>query len=107
MIQILVRKSDQASEEERKLAYDRILAAKREIDAGKSFEEVAVAYSQDRSVSENNGNLGYRRAMLPDGWYDLETVIYGTSVGGVAEPVRARLGDHMVRVADKRGSGGE
>jgi len=103
---ILVRMSDQASEEERKLAYDRILAAKREIDAGKSFEEVAVAYSQDRSVSENNGNLGYRRAMLPDGLYDLETVIYGTSVGEVSEPVRSRLGYHIVKVNDKRESVG-
>src|SRR5690625_7053438 len=62
--------------------------------------------SQDRSVSENNGNLGYRRAMLPDGLYDLETVIYGTSVGEVSEPVRSRLGYHIVKVNDKRESVG-
>lgn len=103
---ILVRLSEQASEEVKKLAYDRILAAKREIDAGRSFEEVALAYSQDRSVSDNKGNLGYRRAMLPDGLYDLETVIYETPVGEVSDPVRSRLGYHIVKVHDKRESAG-
>src|SRR5690625_6969834 len=69
-------------------------------------EEVALAYSQDVSVSENNGTLGSRRVMLSDGLYDLETVIYGTSVGEVSEPVRSRLGYHIVKVNDKRESVG-
>lgn len=99
---ILIRLSEQASEEIEKIALERIEAARKELVAGKDFSEVAVSYSQDRSVSENKGRLGYRRAKLPDGFYDLESTIYNTPVGEVSGPVRSRLGYHLVKVHDKR-----
>ena len=99
---ILVRLSEQASEEIVKIALSRIENAKKELEAGKSFSDVAATYSQDRSVSDNKGHLGYRRAKLENGFYDLETVIYNTPVGEVSDPVRSRLGFHLIKVHDRR-----
>lgn len=72
--------------------------AKSALASGVDFAAVAKKYSQDRSVSENGGHLGYRRAKLPDGFYELETVIYNTPVGEVGGPVRSSLGYHLVKI---------
>lgn len=72
--------------------------AKKQLESGADFASVARKFSQDRSVMQNNGHLGYRRAKLPDGFYDLETAIYNTPNGGIAGPVHSRLGYHLVKV---------
>ncbi len=72
--------------------------AKMALASGVDFSAVAKKYSQDRSVSENGGHLGYRRAKLPDGFYELETVIYNTPDGEVGGPVLSSLGYHLVKV---------
>lgn len=72
--------------------------AKEELNDGAEFSVVARKYSQDRSVLNNNGHLGYRRAKLPNGMYDLETAIYTTPEGEVAGPVRSSLGYHLIKV---------
>lgn len=72
--------------------------AKKEIESGENFEDVARKYSQDRSVLQNHGHLGYRRAKLPSGMYELETLMYSTPVGEVAGPVRTNLGYHLIKV---------
>ena len=72
--------------------------AKTELENGAEFSVVARKYSQDRSVLNNNGHLGYRRAKLPNGMYDLETAIYTTPVGEVAGPVKSSLGYHLIQV---------
>src|SRR5690606_37782485 len=58
--------------------------AKKQLESGEDFASVARKFSQDRSVMQNNGHLGYRRAKLPDGFYDLQTAHYNAPNGGLA-----------------------
>ncbi len=72
--------------------------AKRQLEEGEEFSVVAKNFSQDRSVLRNGGHLGYRRAKLPTGFYELETAIYTTPVGEIAGPVHTTLGYHLIKV---------
>lgn len=82
-------------------AIEALEKAKTELEDGADFSVVARKYSQDRSVLNNSGHLGYRRAKLPNGMYELETAIYATPVGEVAGPVRSSLGYHLIKVNDR------
>lgn len=84
------------------LALEDLEKAKAAVESGMDFSVVAKQYSQDQSVLENQGHLGYRRAKLPDGFYELETAIYNAREGVVVGPVRSKLGYHLVRVNGRR-----
>lgn len=85
--------------------YDKIVKARAEIIAGKSFSSVALKYSDDQSVNNNSGNLGYFTAfkML----YPFENIAYSTKVGEVSKPFKTRFGYHVVKVNDLELSEGE
>ncbi|HPR32547.1 MAG TPA: peptidylprolyl isomerase, partial [Prolixibacteraceae bacterium] len=70
-----------------------------------SFEEAAVNYSDDPSVQENKGNLGYFSAfkMITP----FEDACFTTPVGEITLPVRTSLGYHLIKVVDKIASKGE
>lgn len=72
--------------------------ARKQLESGVEFSQVARKYSQDRSVMQNDGHLGYRRAKLPEGFYELENAIYNTPNGGIVSPVHSRLGYHLIQV---------
>ncbi len=76
--------------------------ARKELENGEEFSVVARKYSQDRSVLNNNGHLGFRRAKLPNGMYDLETAMYTTPVGEIAGPIRSHLGYHLIKVNGRK-----
>ncbi len=85
--------------------YNKALALKKQIEKGESFETVAMANSQDPSVAENKGNLGYFSAfrML----YPFESAAYKTQIGQISNPVRTRFGYHLIMVTDVRDNKGE
>lgn len=85
--------------------YNKALALKKQIEKGESFETVALANSQDPSVTENKGNLGYFSAfrML----YPFESAAYKTPIGQISNPVRTRFGYHLIMVTDVRDNKGE
>jgi peptidyl-prolyl cis-trans isomerase SurA len=85
--------------------YNKALALKKQIEKGESFETVASANSQDPSVAENKGNLGYFSAfrML----YPFESAAYKTPIGQISNPVRTRFGYHLIMVTDVRDNKGE
>ena len=85
--------------------YNKALALKKQIEKGESFETVAMANSQDPSVAENKGNLGYFSAfrML----YPFESAAYKTPIGQISNPVRTRFGYHLIMVTDVRDNKGE
>lgn len=91
-----------ATEDEKENVLKILEQAKKALASGVDFSAVAKKYSQDRSVSRNGGHLGYRRAKLPDGFYELETAIYNTPIGEVAGPVHSRLGYHLIKVNGRR-----
>lgn len=88
-------------------AYNKILKLRDRIMKGEDFEKVAKSKggSEDESVVQNGGNLGYFSAfqML----YPFESAAYNTKVGEVSQPVRTKYGYHIIKVVDSRKAQGE
>ncbi len=85
--------------------YNKALELKRRIEKGENFETVAVANSQDPSVADNKGNLGYFSAFRMV--YPFECAAYKTKIGQISNPVRTRFGYHLIKVTDIRDNKGE
>lgn len=96
-----------ASAKDTLVAYNRALNLLKMIRGGKSFDQIAVDSSMDKTVKENRGNLGFVSAMLPDGYYEMEKAIYAAKPGDVVGPIRSNGGYHLVRVNGFRPARGE
>jgi len=104
-IMIGLRKN--ATSRDTTLAYDKIVAAKKELDDGGYFVEVAQTHSEDGTVKDNNGNIGYLTAPFPDGFYDFESAAYGLEKGEYSNPIRTPIGYHIIKVDNVRPARGE
>lgn len=102
---ILILVDETASPADTLKAYNKILDLKKRIDNGENFETVATANSEDPSVKENLGDLGYFSAFRMV--YPFESAAYKTPVGKVSKPFRTRFGYHILKVTDKRENQGE
>ena len=85
----------------RQAAFDKIRAAKREIDAGMSFEEAAKKYSESPEGA-SGGDLGF---LVKGSTTELafEERAFSLPVGRVSEPFETRLGYHIIRIEEKQG----
>ncbi len=102
---ILVMVPENEASEDTLKAYNKLINARKEIVGGKDFESVAKQYSEDPSVAENGGSLGYFGGFRMV--YDFENAAFNTEVGEVSQPFRTKFGFHIVKVMDKRRSEGE
>lgn len=102
---ILILVDEGASPQDTLKAYNKILDIKKRLDAGEDFVTVAKQTSEDPSVKENNGDLGYFSAFRMV--YPFENAAFKTNVGQVSKPFRTRFGYHIVKVVDKRANRGE
>lgn len=102
---ILILVKPNASPNDTLKAYNKILEARGIILSGKKFDDVAKKYSEDPSVKENGGNLGYFSAFSMV--YPFETAAFNTSVGNISQPFRTKFGYHILKVFDVRESKGE
>jgi peptidyl-prolyl cis-trans isomerase SurA len=94
-----------ASPEDTLKAYTKVLDIKKRLEAGEDFIAVAQQFSEDPSVKENNGDLGYFSAFRMV--YAFENAAFNTNVGQISKPFRTRFGYHIVKVVDKRVNRGE
>lgn len=74
---------------------------------GKFFGEMAKTLSEDKISSKRGGRLGYYTAPLPDGFYEFENAMYETEVGQFSDPIRSKMGYHIVHVKNKRPARGQ
>ncbi|ACF12784.1 PpiC-type peptidyl-prolyl cis-trans isomerase [Chloroherpeton thalassium ATCC 35110] len=81
-------------------AYQKIMEARKLILAGAPFDSVALAFSEDPSVRQNKGNLGYFSGGMMV--YQFEDAAYGGKVGELVGPFRTRYGYHIVKIYDRR-----
>ncbi len=102
---ILVLVDESASPEDTLKAYQKILDIKKRIDLGEDFVKVAQQFSEDPSVKENNGDLGYFSSFRMV--YPFENAAFSTEMGQTSKPFRTRFGYHIVKVVDKRANRGE
>jgi len=85
--------------------YNKALEIRKKILAGESFEAVAEKNSQDPSVKENKGHLGWFSVFRMV--YPFESAAYKTPKGDVSMPVRTRFGYHLIKVNDVRDNRGQ
>ncbi|WP_188599519.1 peptidylprolyl isomerase [Polaribacter pacificus] len=102
---ILIKVPASASPTDTIVAYQEILKARNEIVKGADFATVAKGYSQDPTVAENNGSLGYFTVFKMV--YPFETVAYQLTKGQVSMPFRTGYGYHILKVEDVKMSKGE
>ena len=102
---ILVRLQPKAPPADTLKAFQKILEAREKIINGSPFEIIAKEYSEDPSVNQNGGNLGYFSAFAMV--YPFENAAYSTKVNEVSMPFKTQFGYHLVKVNDFRDSKGE
>ncbi|RLD18274.1 MAG: hypothetical protein DRI69_10610 [Bacteroidetes bacterium] len=104
---ILFRVGKKTSEEDEQMILGNAQRAYERIQAGESFETIAEELTEDKSTAQKGGDLGYLTAMLPNGFYAMEGVIYVLEPGELSAPVRTPLGYHVIKVNDKRTARGQ
>lgn len=103
---ILIKLDPNANPKDTLAAYNRLLDLKARIEKGEDFASVAKSKlgSEDPSVANNGGDLGYFTAFQMV--YPFEEKAYTTPVGSISEPFRTRFGYHILKVTDKRAARG-
>ncbi|MFO7889132.1 MAG: peptidylprolyl isomerase [bacterium] len=88
-----------ASEEQRKKAMDKFLSFKKQLKAGRSFEELAKRYSEDPSTAPLGGDLGFieRGSLYPS----FEEAAFGLKVGEISNVVETPIGLHVIKAVEK------
>lgn len=74
--------------------------AKKKLDAGKSFEDVAREFSKDAGSAKQGGDLGYftKDKMVPE----FANAAFAMKKGEVSAPVKSSFGYHIIKVEDIR-----
>ncbi|MCB1605989.1 MAG: peptidylprolyl isomerase [Xanthomonadales bacterium] len=78
----------------------KIFEAKRRIDAGESFENVARAVSEDKNTANLGGDLGWIPIDAYGPFY--AQPLSQMSVGGITEPLRSDQSWHMLQLVEVR-----
>lgn len=86
-------------------AYKKIEEIRQQLNNGVDFEKLARAESEDPSVVNNGGNLGWFSAFKMV--YSFEKAAYETPVGEISPVVRSNFGYHILKTTAKRKSHGE
>ena len=94
-----VVKANDSKEKEEK-AKQQLIWIKNQIQNGQTFIEMADKYSDDPSVANNHGDLGYFKR--EDIIKEVSDVAFSLAVGEISEPVRSPFGYHLIEVIDKK-----
>lgn len=99
---ILISLRAGSNSEDETRALQRANEISKKLEAGEKFEDLAAQYSADTYSKNTGGHIGFVNALLPDGFYDLESAAYETPMGKYSKPVRTTLGYHIVKVNGTR-----
>lgn len=100
---IMLLKSRDVTENKRQRA--RLDSIRGELLADGDFTDLALRFSQDRSVANNKGYLGFISAgRFP---YDFETAAYTTPEGEISEIVESPVGFHIIKAGKTRPAKGK
>jgi peptidyl-prolyl cis-trans isomerase SurA len=102
---ILIKCDENANPADTLAAYKKIMALKKRIEKGESFEKLAKEYSDDQSAKTNGGNIGWFSVFGTI--YPFENLAYSLKKGEVGGPVRTVFGYHLVKVNDIRPARGQ
>jgi len=96
---LLLRLTPQAQDWEVQDAAARAKSLLAQLDSGTSFEELAIANSEDPSAG-NGGDLGWIGRGITDPAF--EKAAFQAAVGSVVGPVRSAFGVHLIQVVAQR-----
>ena len=102
---ILVRIDPNASPEDTLVAYEKAIGIRKRLVKGEPFEVVAKGSSEDPSVKNNGGDLGFFTVFQMI--YPFENAVYNAEIGQISNPVRTRFGYHIIKLTDKRKARGQ
>ena len=102
---ILIKCDQNALPEDTTKAYNKAMKVRAEIMKGVDFEAVAKRNSEDPSVKDNGGDLGYFTSLQMV--YPFESAAYRLKKGELSMPVRTRFGYHIIKLTDVRPAHGE
>lgn len=85
--------------------YNQAMEVRKKLLNGENFETIAAQYSQDPSVKDNKGDLGWFSVFRMV--YAFESAAYKTKKGEISMPVRTRFGYHLIKVNDIRDNRGQ
>jgi len=97
---ILISSKKHHSPEDTLLAYEKALKIRESLLTGANFEKTARASSDDPSVHENGGHIGYTHTLKEQTEY--EDAIFSLDKGEISMPVRTSKGYHIIQVLDKK-----
>ena len=86
-------------------AYNRANSIYKELKSGKRFTKLAKSHSDDLTVKNNDGVIGYFTAFDMD--YSFETAAYNLQKGEFSKPVRTQFGYHVIEILEKISNPGE
>lgn len=92
---ILVSLPPSPSEEEEKAALEKIAEIQKKLKKGEKFDELAAVYS-DHPTSAQGGELGTLIRGRTDP--EFEEAAFALKVGKISNPVKTKLGYHLIRV---------
>ncbi len=96
---ILVGVPEGATSVQVQAARERAERVIREVNAGLTFQQAAIKYSEGQQALEG-GDLGWRRyEEVPTAFADL---VAGMNKGDLSQPIRGPNGFHIIRIADQR-----
>ena len=101
-VQISIIQLDPPENEENKaIARQKLLDIRSEILAGKSFNVLAVMYSEDPGTAINGGEIGYRmRGELEKEYAD---AAFSLTKNTVSRIVETKFGFHIIQLIDRKG----
>lgn len=101
---ILIKIKDNPSPTDTLAAYQKALRARKRLMT-ENFGKVATDVSDDPSVEQNKGYLGFfTGGMLV---YPFEKAMYSLPIGEISQPVRTFYGYHIIKVHSRRPSRGQ
>ncbi len=102
---ILIKIALDSSPEDTLVAYEKAIGIRKRLLKGESFDMVAKGSSEDPSVKNNGGDLGFFTVFQMI--YPFENAVYNSEIGEISNLVRTRFGYHIVKVTDKRKARGQ
>ncbi|WP_137401173.1 peptidylprolyl isomerase [Echinicola rosea] len=102
---ILLRFPGNSSREDSVAVFRMAVKLKERAEAGEVFSKLAEEYSQDPSVKNNQGDLGYFTSLQMV--YPFEDAVYQLKPGQVSDPVLTDFGYHVIKLLDRKPNPGQ
>ncbi len=104
-VHILIKCDQNALPKDTIEAYNKAMKIRGELLKGADFTASARKYSDDPSVKDNGGDLGFFTSLQMV--YPFESAAYSLKAGEISMPVRTRFGYHILKTVETRPAQGE